>query len=147
MLSGFWVALLASRLIAGLVVFRYLIQPQGHAWVIVVLAALAAVAITAMITTRSKSVAVAGVICAGFCFGPMFPTTVAVTFAHFDSALWGRVFGPIFAIGLIGGTIVPAAIGYYSKGKSIQKSLTILAVAAVLMIVMGVVMALTYPTA
>ncbi len=146
-LSGFWVALLASRLIAGLLVLRYLVPEHSHAWVIAVLAVIATVAITAMIKTRSKAVAVSGVILAGFCFGPMFPTTVGVTFAHFDSALWGRVFGPIFAIGLIGGTIVPAAIGYYSKGKSIQKSLTILAVAAALMVVMGVVMALTYPTA
>jgi len=146
-LSAFWIALLAARLLAGLVVLSILVPPPGHPWAIVVLALLAAVAIITMITTRSRATAAAGVICAGFFFGPLFPTTVGVTFAHFTPELWGRVFGPIFAIGLIGGTIVPAAIGYYSKGKSIQKSLVILAVAAVLLAIVGVIMALTYPQA
>jgi len=146
-LSTFWIALLAARLLAGLLVLNILIPQPGHPWAIVVLSVLAAVAIIAMMATRSRAVAAAGVICAGFFFGPLFPTTVGVTFAHFEPQLWGRVFGPIFAIGLIGGTIVPAAIGYYSKGKSIQKSLTILVVAAVLLAIMGVVMAVTYPTA
>jgi len=143
-LSTFWIALLAARLLAGVVVLSRLSE-SAHPWAIVVLAALAAVAIMVMITTRSGTVAAAGVICAGFFFGPLFPTTVGVTFVHFKPELWGRVFGPIFAIGLIGATIVPAAIGYYSKGKSIQKSLIILAVAAVLLAIMGVIMAMTYP--
>jgi fucose permease len=145
-LSTFWIGLLAARLLAGILVLNIWVPEPGHPWAIVVLAALAAVAIIVMITTRSGVVGGAGVICAGFFFGPLFPTTVGVTFAHFPEALHGRVFGPIFAIGLIGATIVPAAIGYYSKGRSIRKSLIILAVAAVLLAVMGVIMAMTYPT-
>jgi fucose permease len=145
-LSLFWVALLVARLIAGLLVLVR-IPSAYHAWAIVVLAVLATITIVIMITTRSKGAAVAGVISTGLWFGPIFPTTVGVTLARFPEALAGRVFGPIFAIGLIGGTIVPAAIGYYSKGKSIQKSLTILAVAAVLLAVTGVIMAVTYSAA
>jgi FHS family glucose/mannose:H+ symporter-like MFS transporter len=143
-LSLFWVALLVARLIAGLLVLVR-IPEAYHAWAIVVLAVLAMITIMIMITTRSKGAAAAAVIATGFWFGPIFPTTVGVTLARFPEALGGRVFGPIFAIGLIGGTIVPAAIGYYAKGKTIQKSLSILAVAALVLAIIGVVMAWTYP--
>jgi len=54
--------------------------------------------------------------------------------------LHGSVFAIIFAIGLLGASTIPAAIGIYSKGKSIQKSLVIAAVTAAVLVVIAVVM-------
>jgi len=137
-LSGFWIALMVGRFVASFVLRG--IAPERQAWVIVVLAFLAAITIGIMIVTRNRGLAAVATIATGLCFAPLFPTTVGVTFAHYEQSVHGSVFGAIFAIGLIGGSFLPAAIGSYSKGKSIQKSLTILAVAALVLCIIGIVM-------
>ena len=124
-LSAFWIALMIARLITST-----LITPEIGVMIIAVLAIAATIAIGLMIKTKSKSAATVFVIIAGLALGPQFPTIVGVTFSKIDQSLFGSAFGIIFAVGLLGGTTIPAAIGYYSRGKSIQKSLSIAMAAA-----------------
>ena len=63
---------------------------------------------------------------AGLVFGPVFPTTLGITFPKFPDTVQGSLFGIIFAIGLLGAVIVPKAMGNLAKGASIQKSLKLL---------------------
>lgn len=89
-------------------------------------ALVAAAAITFLIGTRDLGAARWAFFLLGGVFGPVFPTTVGVTFQHFDPSQWGTLFGMIFAVGLVGASILPAWIGKLAKGRSVQGALSIL---------------------
>ncbi len=136
LLSLFAVAMMVGRLIASQIPA---ITAYGS-WFIAGAALVAALIILAM--TVSKSVVQAQVlaILAGLFFAPCFPTTVGVTFAKFEPAVYGSVFGIIFAVGLLGAVIIPKAIGNLAKGSSVQKSLKLLVPACVLLIILALVL-------
>jgi fucose permease len=118
-LSGFWIALMAARLIAAFTV------PMG-AFVLVgpVLALIAAVSIATMVGAKSAQIGVAATIVTGFALGPIFPTLVGVTFTKTVGS--ASVFSLIFAIGLLGGILTPSLIGKYAAELNIRQSLRIL---------------------
>jgi len=134
-LSSFWIGLMIARLIATVVV-----TSANGVWVISVLALAAAVVIGLMIAAKSKNVAALLVFVTGLCFGPIFPTVVGVTFAKIDPGIYGSAFGIIFAVGLLGGSTLPAAIGMYSQGKPIKKSFPIAMAAALVLFVLAFIM-------
>ncbi|MCE5250835.1 MFS transporter [bacterium] len=134
-LSGFWIALLAARLINSAIV-----TPEIGAWIITLLALVATVSIGFMVASKSKLPAALFVLITGFAFGPLFPTIVGVTFSKIDSSLYGSAFGIIFAVGLLGGTTIPAAIGSFSKGMTIRKSLMIGMAAAFVLFIIAIIM-------
>jgi fucose permease len=134
-LSVFWITFMVGRLAASQVV-----QKGAEANFILVLALIAGVAIFAMTRANGHAVATGAIIVVGLCFAPMFPTIVGLTFNKFTPNQFGSVFGDIFAIGLIGGTLIPAWIGSLSQGKSIKQSLNIAVAASVLLAVFGIVL-------
>jgi fucose permease len=111
--------------------------------VIIVSALVSLVAIILMIMTGSSGLAIFAVLLVGLAFAPIFPTIVGITFAKFDSSLYGSIFGIIFAIGLLGGTFVPKYIGNLSATGTVQGSLTIAAVMAGLLFVVALIMGAT----
>ena len=135
MLSVFAIAMMVGRLIASQIQF---ITANGDL-IIAIMALIAGFVIFAMTRTGPiwSSVLIA---CAGLAFAPVFPTTVGVTFAKFTPDVYGRVFGIIFAIGLIGAVIVPKAIGNLAKGSSVQKSLRLLVPACILLVILATVL-------
>ena len=134
-LSAFWIGLMVARLVTSM-----LITPEIGVVVIGILAIVAAVTIGVMVAAKSKGIAVAFVVLTGLAFGPIFPTVVGVTFSKIDPSQYGSAFGIIFAVGLLGGSTIPAAIGSYSKGKTIQKSLIIAVIAAIILFLISIFM-------
>ena len=135
MLSIFAVAMMVGRLIASQIQF---ITAYGDI-IIAVMALVAGLVILAM--TRSGAIWTSALVaCAGLAFAPCFPTTVGVTFAKFEPAVYGSVFGIIFAVGLLGAVIVPKAIGNLAKGSSVQKSLKLLVPACMLLVILALVL-------
>ena len=135
MLSTFAVAMMVGRLIASQIQF---ITTYG-ACLIAAVALIAGLVIFAM--TKSGAIWTSALVaCAGLAFAPCFPTTVGVTFAKFEPAVYGSVFGIIFAVGLAGAVIVPKAIGNLAKGSSVQKSLKLLIPACVLLVILALVL-------
>jgi len=132
-LSLFWVSIIVSRLIAS-----FTVETDIAIQVTIGLTVLSIVGISLMIAAKSVSLGILAVILIGLSFGPNFPNVVGVTFSRIDQELWGSAFGIIFAIGLLGASIIPAAIGIYSKGKTIQKSMRIALVTAVALLVLAV---------
>ncbi len=135
MLSAFAVAMMAGRLITSQI--GNITEYGG--WYVGGVALIAGLIILAM----GKSGAIwtsALAACAGFFFGPCFPTIVGVTFAKFDEGIQGSVFGIIFAVGLFGGVIIPKTIGNMAKGSSIQKSLKLLVPICLALIVLAIVL-------
>jgi len=135
MLSVFAVAMMVGRLIASQIQFITV-----HGDVIIAVAALVAgLVIFAM--TKSRAIWTSALVaCAGLAFAPCFPTTVGVTFAKFEPAVYGSVFGIIFAVGLLGAVIVPKAIGNLAKGSSVQKSLKLLVPACIALIIFALIL-------
>lgn len=139
-LSGFWIALMIARLVAA-----YTVTPEVGATVIAVLALVSVVTIIIMILAKNTSLAAAGVLLTGLAFGPIFPTVVGYTFRELEIifgpelAPKGSAFAIMFAVGLLGATTIPKAIGNFAKGKTIQKSLVILAVTAGILFIISLV--------
>lgn len=136
LLSVFAIAMMVGRLLASVIPA---IETHG-VWFIVGCAFIAALIIVAMILAKKGRSAWILSALAGLVFGPIFPTTVGVTFPKFSDKVQGSLFGIIFAIGLLGAVIVPKAIGNLSKGSSIQRSLRLLLPVCVILIVLAFVL-------
>jgi len=108
--------------------------------VISIMALVSLGAIVLMIVANSPVLAIIAIVLAGLAFAPIFPTIVGVTFAKFDSSLYGSIFGIIFAIGLLGGTFVPKFIGSLSVGSTVQQSLPLAAAMAALLFIIALIL-------
>lgn len=135
-LSAFGVAMMAGRFLTSTIKNVTAIGNK----IIPLMSIIALGAIVLMIIANSPVLAIIAIILAGLAFAPIFPTIVGVTFAKFDSSLYGSIFGIIFAVGLLGGTLVPKFIGNLSVGSTIQESLPIAAVMAGLLFVIALIM-------
>lgn len=109
-------------------------------WVVAAAALVTGLIVLAMMAAKTTRTAQVLAALAGLAFAPCFPTTIGVTFAKFSPKIYGRVFGIIFAIGLLGAVIVPKAIGNLAKGSSIQKSLKLLLPICVALIILALVL-------
>ena len=136
MLSVFAIAMMVGRLIAS----QMPAITEYGSWYIAGAALLATVVILAMMFSKTVPLTWVLVILAGLSFAPCFPTTVGVTFAKFSPEMYGRIFGIIFAVGLLGAVIIPKAIGNMAKGSSIQKSFKLLVPACIALIVLALIL-------
>lgn len=136
MLSAFAIAMMVGRLIAS----QMPAITEYGSWYIAGAALLATVVILAMMFIENVSLAWVLVILAGLFFAPCFPTTVGVTFAKFSPEMYGRIFGIIFAVGLLGAVIVPKAIGNMAKGSSVQKSFKLLVPVCIALIALALIL-------
>ena len=132
-LSLFGIAMMVGRFISSAIKNLTAIGVR----LIAAAAVVSALAIFAMITTGSGSVAVACVALTGLVFAPIFPTIIGVTFAKFDPSLYGSIFGIMFSIGLLGPTFVPKIIGDLTAGGTVQGSLKIVLAMAVALFVVS----------
>jgi fucose permease len=123
--SLFWVAMMLSRLAAS----QWVTTAIGQA-AIQACALASALALLLMTFRTARWVASASVIFLGLVFAPLFPTIAGVTFARFNPSLYGSVFAIIFSLGLLGSSIVPAAIGAVSEKYSIRAGYRIMVVPA-----------------
>lgn len=105
--------------------------------VIILMSFLSLIAILLMIYAKSPAWGIFAVLLAGLTFAPIFPTIIGVTFAKFDAGLYGSIFGIIFSVGLLGGTFVPKFIGNLSVGSTVQKSLSIAAIIAIILLIIS----------
>lgn len=135
-LSLFGVAMMVGRFIASQIKNLTKIGPK----VIIILSVISILSIGLMIITQSTILAIIAIVITGLAFAPIFPTIVGITFAKFDSSLYGTIFGIIFAVGLLGGTFVPKFIGNMSVGSTVQQSLPIAAIMAVILLIFAIIL-------
>jgi MFS transporter, FHS family, glucose/mannose:H+ symporter len=132
-LSLFGVAMMIGRFLTSTV--KNLTQIGAR--LVAAMALVAMAAILVMVLTKVPAVAIIAVVLTGLVFAPIFPTIVGVTFAKFEPAFYGSIFGIIFAVGLLGGTFVPQIVGSLSVGATIQQSLLIVFVMAAALFVIS----------
>jgi len=135
LISFFAVGMMAGRLIAS-----GLPLTEWGGWFIAAVALVAGIVIYVMTVTNKLNISRIFAALAGLVFGPIFPTTVGVTFAQHDPSVYGSIFGIIFAVGLLGGVVLPGWIGRLAKGSSVQKGMRILLGACVLLIILSIIL-------
>jgi MFS transporter, FHS family, glucose/mannose:H+ symporter len=121
MLSFFAVAMMAGRLIVSQVpnVTRY------GSWIVAGVMLVSAAVIVGMAAAKKASRLPLLAAAAGLMLAPCFPTTVGLVYAR-HPVNFGSVFGVIFAGAMLGGVLVPKAIGNLARGATLQKSLRLL---------------------
>ncbi|MFC1561553.1 sugar MFS transporter [candidate division KSB1 bacterium] len=133
-LSAFWICLMIARLVTS-----GIISPGFGGTVISILSCAAVVTIVVMIMAKNTTMAAAGVLLTGLAFGPIFPTVIGYTFSKIAPELFGSAFAIMFAVGLLGATTIPKAVGNFARDKTIRKSLVILAVTAGILFVVSLI--------
>lgn len=128
-LSGFWAAFLASRLLAALALHRW---PPVHGWdvwlLIIVPALLVGVLLGNLAGTASPGAAWRGILLLGFLLGPIFPTLVGALFYHLDRTKvygYGTAYGTLFAVGSVGSLVLAPIIGVRATRRNVQTALRI----------------------
>jgi fucose permease len=134
LLSVFAIAMMIGRLVSS----QIPALTEIGSWYIMGAALVSFLVILGMIRTTSISQARIYAFLAGLFFAPIFPTTVGVTFAKFSPEVYGSVFGIIFALGLLGATIVPKAIGNMARGAKVQRGLRLLLPACALLVLLAI---------
>jgi fucose permease len=134
-LSAFGVAMMVGRFLTSAVKNLTALGAK----VIAGAALVSILSIVLMMLTHSTALAIIAVVLTGLVFAPIFPTIVGVTFAKFEPGLYGSIFGIVFAVGLLGGTVVPKVIGNLSVGATVQQSLGIAVAMAVILFLISLV--------
>ena len=137
-LSAFWLAFMLSRLIAA-----FAIQKGSETTVVIALAAMCVAVLTVLVLSRTRGLAIAMVVLAGFVFGPIFPTVMGILVGITADPVKGRAVGLFFAIGGVGWTGVPMLIGAYARKTNVQRAFLIAVGAAVGLTVVALVLHFT----
>jgi fucose permease len=135
-LSGFGLAVALGRFASSTIRNLSVIGAR----LVAALCAVTIVCIAVIVTTSSPQLAAAAVLVAGLALAPMFPTIVGVTFAQYEPRLYGSIFGIIFAIGLLGPTVLMRLIGLYSVEAGVQQSLVLAGVMAALLLILALML-------
>jgi fucose permease len=142
LLSGFWLAFLAARLLAAVLQQKGVLHAHSEVWLILALSLVAAVALGNLAGTHRRGNAGFGLLLVGAAFGPIFPTLVGYLFNHFHPYDHGSAYGAMFAIGATGSLFLPPLIGAYARRTSVRTSLRIPTVVALLLAAVSLVLAL-----
>ena len=141
LLSGFWFALLASRLVTALMLAHD--SPLNDIlqnWLIVLAALGAGVTLGNLAGTRSRLGATVGVLLLGAFYGPIFPMLVARLFDHFQEK--GTAYGAMFAIGTTGNLLFQPLIGGYARRSSLQRAMRLPMIMAIVLALVALILEL-----
>jgi MFS family permease len=140
-LSAFWGAFLASRLLTALLLHSATalwLEP----WLIIVVAMLAAAVVGNMIGTGHRAAARLSLVFLGFLLGPIFPTLVGLAF-RIAPAAPGTAYGMVFALGSAGGLVMAPLVGARARRTGVQSALYVPLMLALALTATALVFALT----
>ena len=144
MLSVFAIAMMAGRLLNGLVLAGIPKIVANQQYIITGAAVVAALVILLMMSSKKSGMAWMAAALAGFVFGPVFPTTLGLAAPKYNGAYWATNFGIIFAVGLLGAVLIPKMMGNMaakSEDSSIRKSLKLLLPLCIILAILAIALA------
>ncbi len=130
LLAAYWGAIMVTRFASS----RLLLWMSGSALVLRsgVVSALGA---SLLVAAHSQAAAAAAVVLVGIGFASIYPTTLGLAGSCFASHS-GTVFGIIFAIALVGGMILPWAVGQIAAASALRWALGTAIVDALLIVML-----------
>ena len=123
MLSAFWTAFLASRLLTAMLL-HWAAAPSGEPWVIVAAGVAAAAVIGNLVGAANKSSARVSLVLLGFLLGPVFPVLVSLAFRSAPESP-GTAYGMVFAVGSVGSLVMVPLVGARARRTNVQTALRI----------------------
>ncbi|HEX9440770.1 MAG TPA: MFS transporter [Roseiflexaceae bacterium] len=131
--SGFWLALTGGRVIAALIGTR--LTPNRLLLIALIGAFAGGVLLVASV--GNAPLTIAAVLFMGLCFGPVFPTTLAITTATFRQAP-GTAASAVVAMGSFGGMLLPWLQGVLLERVSPAASVLLVAAGALGMLALHI---------
>jgi fucose permease len=122
LLSGFWLAFLGSRVAFAFLQKDDILPERTDPWVVTGLSVIAAMAIGHLVGSSSDANVAPTVLLVGLAFGPIFPTLVGSVFRAFPHER-GTAYGAMFAVGSLGGLVVPILIARSTRRGPVQQAL------------------------
>jgi MFS family permease len=129
--SGFWISLLISRLGAAFLLEHDLVRPPW-VWLVLVPALAAAVLLGNLAGVAGRGAAPWGFMLFGLLLGPVLPTIMGTVYRRF-AADAGTAIGAMYAVGALGSLLLVPAMAWFARRHSVQRSLAIPAVMALLL--------------
>lgn len=127
--SGFWLALTGGRVVAAVLGTRL----APNTLLLTTLAGSLAAGVLLAVSTGNAWVTSTAVLLMGFCFGPIFPTTIAITTATFRQSP-GTAASAVVAMGSGGGMLIPWVQGILLERVSPATSVLFVAVGTLMML-------------
>jgi fucose permease len=138
-MSFFWLAFLVGRLLATMLFHSLRVDTTAAAWAIFLLAVAAAAMMGNLAGVGKPRSAAWGIVLLGLALGPIFPTMVAYAL-HTAPNAHGTAYGAVFAIGSAGSAALAPLLGLLMRGKSVMRSLRLLAPVGLLLVVAALAM-------
>lgn len=124
-LAGYWGALMLGRILASRLVGRI-----GKLQLVAGSAMVSLAGCTILLTSQRLALLITGTALIGLSYGPVFPTTLAIAGDRYSKRA-GTVFGLLFSIALIGGMLLPWAVGQVSQQLTIRMGMLVPALGAI----------------
>ena len=113
-LAAYWAALMLSRILAA-----RMLQAFGKPQLVAVSALISLLGCAILLSSQQLALLGLGTALIGLSYGPIFPTTLAIAGDRY-SKYAGTVFGLLFSIALMGGMLLPWAVGQVSQRLSVR---------------------------
>ena len=131
--SAFWLALTGGRVVGALLGTRL----APHALLFISLAGSLAGGLILALSAGSAPLTIAGVLVLGLCFGPIFPTTLAITTGTFRHSA-GTAASVVVALGSVGGMLLPWLQGVLLDRSGPSASMWLVALSTLAMLALHV---------
>jgi fucose permease len=118
-LAGYWGALMLGRILAS-----RLLKGIGKSHMVAGSALVSLAGCTILFTSQRLALLITGTALIGLSYGPVFPTTLAIAGDRYSKRA-GTVFGLLFSIALIGGMLLPWAVGQVSQRLTIRMGMLV----------------------
>jgi fucose permease len=139
-LASYWAALMVSRMIAARV-----LQGIGKSQLVLIIALISLLGCAVLLSARSLILLFVGTTLIGLCYGPIFPTTLAIAGDRYSERS-GTVFGLLFSIALMGGMLLPWAVGQVSQRLGVRAGMIVPSLGAVGIILLSAIVFLREQT-
>jgi MFS family permease len=144
LLSGFWAAFLAGRLLVALLQHTGWLTEAWDPWIIGLPALLAAVVVGNLSGAANRGNSRGGLVLLGLLLGPVAPTLIGLVFRHVAPAEQGLAFGLVFGVGSLGSFMLAPLIDVRA-GKTVQAALRVPMFIALLLTAVALVLGLITP--
>jgi len=135
-LAAYWAALMLGRILSARIL-RSIKKSQ----LVAGSALLSVLGCAILLTSERLVLLVTGVALIGLSYGPIFPTTLAIAGDRYAKRA-GTVFGLLFSIALIGGMLLPWAIGQVSQQFGVKMGMLVPTLGAIGIVVLSTVLML-----
>lgn len=135
-LAAYWAALMVGRILAANMLHAF-----SKSMLVALSAIISLVGCAMLLTGHTFWFFMLGTALVGLSYGPIFPTTLAIAGDRYSNQA-GTVFGLLFSIALIGGMLLPWAVGQVSQQFGLRAGMIVPGTGALGIAVLAIVLVL-----